>query len=413
MALGLSLSLLIGVALGLFGGGGSILAVPILTYVLGVTPKAAIASSLLIVGVTSAAALVTHLRAGLVEKRTGLLFGVSAMSGAYLGGSLARFVPDALLLSAFGGMMLVTALAMLRGKPPTASPGPGSERGPVSSILLHGLGVGVVAGLIGAGGGFLIVPALVLLGGLPMKRAVATSLLVITMQSFAGFLGHLGHADIPFRVVLPVTLLATLGSILGGALVERVRPEALRRGFAWLVMGIALFVLSHQASQLAHSSPAYVALFVARWPWYVGGLAIAAVVLGLLYFDNKQLGVSTGCSELCRLPFDRGIRSSWRPRFLLGIVLGGAVAGLLAGQTPTLAMGGLDALVAGTGAKLGILFGAGLLLGTGSRLAGGCTSGHGIVGTALGARSSWLATLLFMAGGFATTRIVLLLSGGS
>ncbi len=411
MALGLTLSLFIGLALGLFGGGGSILAVPILTYVLGVPPKAAIAASLLIVGVTSAAALVTHVRGGLVVFRTGLLFGVAAMLGAYAGGSVTRFIPDSILLLGFGIMMLVTAAAMLRGKAVSRKPEAVSTA-PLSNILLHGFGVGVTAGLVGAGGGFLIVPALVLLGGMPMRRAVATSLLVISMQSFAGFVGHLGHATIPWHIVLPVTALATVGSVAGGMLVKKVRPESLRSGFAWLVILVALFVVTHQLHELARRSPAYVAVFVTRWPWWLGGAAIAAVALALLFVENKQLGVSAGCGEVCRLPVSASARASWRPRFLVGIVFGGAIAALLGGRVPTLAMGSLDQLVHGIGPKLALLFGSGLLVGAGARLAGGCTSGHGIVGTALGARASWLATALFMLGGFATTRLVLFLHGG-
>lgn len=411
MAIGLVLSVFIGLALGLFGGGGSILAVPILTHVLGMQPRAAIAGSLLIVGAASTAALIPHLRCGRIAIRTGLLFGSAAMVGAYIGGRAARFVPDPVLLLGFGIMMVVTALAMLRQK--KSSPGEAApDEGRRSSILLHGFGVGTIAGLIGAGGGFLIVPALVLFGGMAMKRAVATSLMVIAMQSFAGFLGHLDHVAIPWEIVGPVTVLSAVGSIAGSTLVKAVRPESLRRGFAWLVLLVAILFLAGQLPEVARKSPAYLALFVMRWPWWVGGAAIAAVVLGLLFVENKQLGVSTGCGEVCRLPFHRAARASWRPRFLGGIVLGGALATVLAGGAPTFGMGGFDQLVHGSGLKLAVLFGSGLLIGAGARLAGGCTSGHGIVGTALGARSSWLATGLFMVGGFATTHLLLLMNGG-
>lgn len=411
MILGLLLSLFIGLALGLLGGGGSILAVPILTYVLGVAPKVAIASSLLIVGVTSLAALINHARNGLVVFRTGLPFGAAAMVGAYAGGTVTQFVPDSVLLLLFGAMMFVTAIAMLGGKAVSRT-SDASYDPALSNIVLHGFGVGAIAGLVGAGGGFLIVPALVLLGGMPMPKAVATSLLVISMQSFAGFVGHLGHATIPWRLVLSMTIVATLASVSGGHLVKKVRPESLRRGFAWLVMLVALLVVAHQARSIVGHTPLYSLLFEQRWPWWVGGLAVATVALGLLYVENKQLGVSTGCGELCRLPLSSQARSSWRPRFLGGIVLGGMVAALLGGHGPTLAMGRLDQLVHGTAPKLALLFGAGLLIGGGARLAGGCTSGHSIIGTALGARASWLATALFMLAGFATTRFVLFLHGG-
>ncbi len=409
MALALVLSVFIGLSLGLFGGGGSLLSVPILTYAVGLEPKTAIAASLLVIAVTSGAALVPYLKSGLVCWRTGTVFGAAGMVGAYAGGRLARFVPDSVLLGAFAIMMLVTALAMLRGKRLEQSeyaPPRGLAR--VSRILAHGLGVGAVTGMIGAGGGFMIVPALVLLGGMPMRRAVATSLLVIAMKSAAGFAGYLGHASVPWQVVLPITAVAAFSSMFGATLVKKVPQEMLRRGFAWLVVLVASFVVVRSLPASLRASSFYQLAFVERWPWWFGAAAIAFVVLGLLVADNKQLGVSTGCSELCHLST---ARSSWRVRLLLGIVLGGALAALLAGRAPTLSMGSLDQIAHDTPLKLGLLFGAGLLIGTGSRLAGGCTSGHGIVGTALGARSSWLATVLFMVAGFATTHLVLLLSG--
>jgi uncharacterized membrane protein YfcA len=385
--------------------------VPLLTYVLGVPTKAAIASSLLIVGVTSLAALVTHARNGLVVWGTGLPFGMAAMLGAYGGGTVTQFVPDSVLLLLFGAMMVSTAVAMLRGKAVSRTSDAPYDA-PLSNIVLHGLGVGALAGLVGAGGGFLIVPALVLLGGMPMRKAVATSLLVISMQSFAGFVGQLGHTAVPWLLVLPMTILATLASVLAGLVAKKVRPESLRRGFAWLVMLVALFVVAHQARSAFGHASLYAIVFEQRWPWWIGGLAVAAVALGLLFVENKQLGVSAGCGELGRLPHGPEARSSWRPRFLGGIVLGGMVAALLGGHAPTLAMGSLDQLVHGTAPKLALLFGAGLLIGGGARLAGGCTSGHSIIGTALGARASWLATGLFMVAGFATTRLVLFLHGG-
>ncbi len=413
MVLGLALSLFIGLSLGLFGGGGSILSVPILTYAVGMEPKTAIAASLLVIAVTSGAALVTHLKSGLVCWRTGVAFGGAGMVGAYAGGRLASFIPDGVLLGAFAAMMVVTASAMLRGRQ-SDQLAPIQPQGVArtSRILVHGLAVGAVTGMIGAGGGFLIVPALVLLGGMPMKRAVATSLLVIAMKSTAGFAGYLGHASVPWGLVLPITAVAALSSILGAMLVKKVPQEILRRGFAWLVLLVASFVIAQALPASVKASSVYQQVFVARWPWWIGAAGIAFVVLGLLLSDNKQLGVSTGCGELCRIPTSREARASWRVRLLLGIVLGAALAALFAGRVPTLSMGSLDQITLGsTPLKIGVLFGAGLLIGAGARLAGGCTSGHGIVGTALGARSSWLATALFMASGFITTHLVLFLSG--
>lgn len=417
MVLALLLSSLIGLALGLLGGGGSILTVPILVYGLGLEAKPAIATSLLVVAVTSSAALVSYARKGLVDFRTGLVFGASGMLGAFAGGSVASFVPGSVLLIGFALMMVATAIAMLKNGSVARSedaPGdaPRAARLPLVRVIWHGSVVGVVTGLIGAGGGFLIVPALVLLGGMPMRKAVATSLLVIALKSFAGFAGHMSHVAIDWSLVSLVAAMAVAGSLAGSLLASRVPEALLRRVFAWFVLVMATFVLSRELPEAVTASAVFQSVFVERWPFWVGGLAIAATVLLLLLLDNKQLGVSTGCSELCAIRQDRKLRSSWRLRFLGGILLGGVFAGLLAGRVPSFALGAFDELFgASLLVKVPVLVGAGVLIGYGARLAGGCTSGHGIVGTALGAKSSWIATVLFMVGGFATTLALGLLSG--
>jgi uncharacterized membrane protein YedE/YeeE len=246
---------------------------------------------------------------------------------------------------------------------------------------------------------------------MPMKRAVATSLLVIALQASAGFLGHLSHTGIPWGIVGPITLLAAVGGVVGSALAPLVPQALLRRGFAGVVLAIGALMVGRQLPAYLTGGGLYRAVFVETWPWWIGGLAIAGVVLGLLLVDNRQLGVSTGCSEICRLPVSPDARASWRPRFVLGIVLGGLLAARLSRSAPTFSMGTLDALIPALGPRLVMLFGAGMLLGGGARLAGGCTSGHAIVGTALGARSSWVATALFMLAGFLTTQL-LFRSGG-
>lgn len=242
----LALALLIGVALGLLGGGGSILAVPLLVYVAGADPKDAIAMSLFVVGATSLAALVSHARGGRVRWKVGVVFGVASMAGAYVGGRLAEFVPGSILLTAFAAMMLVTAVAMIRGRRNgDADEGEGSGgRLRVVRVLVQGVGVGLVTGLVGAGGGFLVVPALVLLGGMPMTAAVGTSLLVIAMNSFAGFAGHLTSAQIDWRLTLAVTAAAIVGAVLGGVLAGKVPQAALRKGFGWFVLAMGVVVLA-------------------------------------------------------------------------------------------------------------------------------------------------------------------------
>ncbi|MGE5760563.1 MAG: sulfite exporter TauE/SafE family protein [Gemmatimonadota bacterium] len=237
-ALAVALSVVVGVSLGLLGGGGSILTVPILVYVAGLAPKPAIATSLFVVGVTSVAALVPHVRAGRVRWRTGLLFGFAGMTGAYTGGRLAEFVPGTLLLIAFGSMMLATAIAMLRSRRDT--PGtPEPHELSVARAVSYGAAVGLVTGLVGAGGGFVIVPALALLGGLPMPAAVGTSLLVIAMNSFAGLYGHLHSVHIHWGLALGVTAAAVGGSLLGGLLVGSISQDTLRKTFGWLILAMS------------------------------------------------------------------------------------------------------------------------------------------------------------------------------
>ncbi len=240
----LALSVLIGVSLGLLGGGGSILTVPILSYVAGMATKEAIAASLFVVAVTSSVAVVAHARAGRVRWRTGLTFGAAGMGGAYGGGLLAGYVPGRVLMVLFGLMMAATAVAMLR-KPNEVAP-PVARELPVIKVVLEGVVVGVVTGLVGAGGGFLVVPALVLLGGLSMQTAVGTSLLVIAMKSFAGFAGHLQHVDIDWRLTLGATAAAVAGSLIGGTLAGRIAPATLRRGFGVFIIAMAVFVLAKE-----------------------------------------------------------------------------------------------------------------------------------------------------------------------
>lgn len=240
----LLLSVVIGVAVGLFGGGGSILTTPILIYALGVEPKPAIATSLVVVGVTSMAAVAQHARAGNVEWRTGLIFGGTGMAGAYMGGFAAKFIPATVLLILFGLMMLATAVAMFRGRK-DAAPSTG-QRQAFWAIGLEGLVVGVVTGLVGAGGGFLVVPALVLLGGLPMKKAVGTSLLVITLKSLGGYAGYSSHVTVDFELATLVSVAAVVGSFAGSRIVNLVPPDALRRGFAGFVLVMSGFVLYQQ-----------------------------------------------------------------------------------------------------------------------------------------------------------------------
>lgn len=250
----LALAVLVGMSLGLLGGGGSILTVPILRYVLGMEVHAAIGLSLLIVGLTSLAALIPHALAGRVRFRTGIVFGLAGMAGAYGAGRVAHYIPAPMLLSLFALMMFATAIAMFRGKRCVAS-GDGAAQEvptelPVAKILLEGVVVGAVTGLVGAGGGFLVVPALVLLGNLPMELAVGTSLVVIAMKSLAGFAGYAGGTEINLEVGLAMSAAAVVGSIAGSMLVKQVKPALLRTGFGWFVVAMGVFILAQELPPL-------------------------------------------------------------------------------------------------------------------------------------------------------------------
>ncbi|MEO1622974.1 MAG: sulfite exporter TauE/SafE family protein, partial [Cyanobacteria bacterium J06632_3] len=221
----------VGISLGLIGGGGAILAVPILVYVLGVGPKSAIAISLVSVGTVSAMGTVLHWRAGRVRLDIALLFAPAAMLGAYLGALIASFswISETFQLLCFGMIMLFVSLLLIR-KSRAKSSSVQSERAQVNKaknqpilsvssskstansiasrplcqsswrhqmmIPIEGLGIGVLTGFVGIGGGFAIVPALVLLTGIPMKQAVGTSLLIISLKSVTGFLGYVNQLNI-------------------------------------------------------------------------------------------------------------------------------------------------------------------------------------------------------------------------
>lgn len=246
LALTVGLAVFVGIALGLLGGGGSILTVPLLAYVAGMDAKQAIATSLLVVGVTSAFGAYSHARNGRVQWRVGLIFGAAGMAGAYAGGVLARFIPGPVLLIGFAVMMIGTAIAMLRGRRTIQAIGAGDGRLPIPKIVAEGLVVGLVTGLVGAGGGFLVVPALALLGGLPMPVAVGTSLVVIAMKSFAGLAGYLSSVQIDWAAAAAVTIAAVAGALVGSRLAALIDPDVLRKIFGWFVLAMSSVILAQE-----------------------------------------------------------------------------------------------------------------------------------------------------------------------
>ena len=237
------LAVVIGLALGLLGGGGSILTVPVFTYVLGYEAKQAIAMSLPVVGTAAAAGALAAMRRGTLPLGPAALMGPATMAGAYAGARLASFLDGRMQLILLALIMLAAAGAMWQrsrgtGLAPPASPAPH----PLLIVVL-GVGVGLLTGLVGIGGGFLIVPALVLAGGLPMHQATSVSLLVIALSAGAGLVGYLGRVDFEWEVVALFAGIASLGAIAGGALAGRVPAGRLQQGFSALLVLIAIYML--------------------------------------------------------------------------------------------------------------------------------------------------------------------------
>jgi hypothetical protein len=263
--------LLIGLSLGALGGGGSILTVPALVYLLGQDPRAATTGSLLIVGVTALAGMAAHYRAGRVRVAQGVVFGVLGIAGAYLGSRLSATVAPAVLLAAFSVLMLVVAAMMVfrrRAQLRAAAGGEveaGSPVGPVLQVrptlvcdcpqalkvVAVASAVGLLTGFFGVGGGFVVVPALVLAMGFTMPVAVGTSLLVIAINSTSALLSRIGHGvHLDWTLIGVFTLAAIIGSLLGGRLATRVRPERLTSAFTMLLVVVALYTAARSFPQL-------------------------------------------------------------------------------------------------------------------------------------------------------------------
>jgi hypothetical protein len=244
LVLALALSTLIGLSLGLLGGGGSILAVPVLVYVARIDVHVAIGMSLAVVGTTALVGGLVHARAGRVDLRAAALFGGTGMLAAPLGAQATHAVAPRVLMLLFAGLMLVVGSLLLRGR--GAAGGPAARPHP-AAVPAAGFVVGLLTGFLGVGGGFLIVPALVLLGGLAIHRAVGTSLLVIALNSAGGLAGHLSRGEMPAGLTSAFTVAAALGALLGVRLAGGLDPARLRRAFAAFVMLVGLLLLARNA----------------------------------------------------------------------------------------------------------------------------------------------------------------------
>ncbi len=237
--LSLAFALLIGLSLGILGGGGSTLAVPVFVYVMDYNVKTAITMSLLVVGTTSLFGSMRYWKNGQINFATAFVFGPAAMMGAFLGARLAIYFSDTAQLLLFAFVMLVSSYFMFTNKSEDLSEGKSSK----AALLTQGLFVGILSGLVGVGGGFLIVPALVIFGKLPMKEAAGTSLLIIAMNSTTGVLGYLDQVQIPWQFVFLFTSIAIVGIFIGSYLVNFIPQRILKKSFAIFILFIAMFVL--------------------------------------------------------------------------------------------------------------------------------------------------------------------------
>lgn len=251
-------ALTVGAALGLFGSGGSILTVPVLRYLLGHEDKVAIAESLGVVGAIALVGAIPMARRRLVDGRTAVLFGVPGMAGTYLGAWVGGLVPGFVQLLVFGAVMLAASISMLRS--PTHAAGSTAPR-PRSRLrwIAEGLAVGVLTGFVGVGGGFLVVPALVVLGNLELRVAVGTSLVIIAMNAATGSWKHL-HLLAARGSSVDVTSMAIIigfgiaGSFIGQRLGGRFSPLALRRTFGAFLLVMAVFVIARESLEIARPS---------------------------------------------------------------------------------------------------------------------------------------------------------------
>jgi hypothetical protein len=270
--------LVIGLCLGALGGGGSILTVPVLVSLLHVGPQSATSASLIIVGITSVIAAVAHARGGHVRWKAAAVFGIIGSATAFGGSILNRAVDPQILLIAFSALMVVAAVAMLRRTSKCTAPEtddrstsdakavgdvarsgvalatatkPRVTTAQAGKLVAAALVVGFLTGFLGVGGGFLIVPALVLALGYSMPVAVGTSLVIIAITSAGAFAERLGTASIPWQIVVPFTLAAVAGSFAGTAVSERISGNALTRSFAVVLLVIAVYVATTAGLELA------------------------------------------------------------------------------------------------------------------------------------------------------------------
>jgi len=250
-------SLLIGISLGLIGGGGSILTVPVMVYLFGLQPLLATSYSLFIVGSTSLVGAFNNYRRGLVNFKAALFFGAASIVTVFITRKfIVPIIPKTiatighititeslLTMVLFAILMLVASISMIHGRKIITEEKECSNCIKFFKLLSYGVAIGLVTGLLGAGGGFLLIPALVFMVKLPMKKAIGTSLLIIALNSLIGFAGDIGHFSIDWFFLLTISLIAIAGIFIGGLLSRKIPGEKLKKGFGWFVLLMGIYIL--------------------------------------------------------------------------------------------------------------------------------------------------------------------------
>lgn len=258
-------TLVMGLVLGVMGGGGSILTVPILVYLFQVLPVQATAYSLFIVGLTSAIGFVSYYKRGDVDLKVGTIFAIPAFVGVFAARAwIVPALPEAigtigtlvitkniLIMLTFAVLMVLAAFSMIKSRPVNLGPADKKPRN-YPLIALEGLGVGAITGFVGAGGGFLIIPALVILGGLSMRLAVGTSLMIIAAKSLTGFVGDmLKTPDLDWSLMITLSLISIVGIFIGSKLSGRIPEKGLKTAFGYFVLGMGTLILVEQFTRLS------------------------------------------------------------------------------------------------------------------------------------------------------------------
>lgn len=250
-------SILIGVALGLIGGGGSILTVPVLVYLFGVSPLLSTSYSLFIVGSTSLVGAVKNYNQGFVNVKIALLFGLSSITTVFLTrkfiipnipqevAKIGNFIitESMLMMTLFAMLMILAAITMIKNGKTFAEKTSVTTKLNVIKLLIYGITIGITTGFLGAGGGFLLIPTLVILIGLPMKEAIGTSLLIIALNSLIGFAGDLGHFEMDWNFLLSITVIALVGLFIGSQIGKKIESVKLKKGFGYFVLIMGVYII--------------------------------------------------------------------------------------------------------------------------------------------------------------------------